>query len=1407
LVSPTVSPEEVREQVDALNALISMEHLSWTAGVTSVSNLSSDAYRRHLGRVPSDAVPGRKSVQKPAAPLSLPPSFDWRNNSGDWTTPVRDQLDCGSCWAFSTTSAFESYWERLKNDPGLNPDFSEQFLVSCAATSYGCSGGSNTAMDYFVDRAVQSAVGTVNEGSYAYTARDSSCSDLTGISRYSVPAGQDWYYVATGANPDSEVPTVDQIKAAIFTNGPLSSYINADSAFQHYRGGIFSTTTLFTTTNHAVLLVGWGHDEETGKDFWIAKNSWGTDWGEEGWFRIFTGSNRVGEGAAYFTMPASSPLPSVTSISPSSSVPGGPAFVLTVEGNGFFTGSVVLWDGIDRQTEYISATQIRAQVLSSDIAVAGTHTVTVVTPPPGGGSSNPLTFTVGQSENPVPSLTLINPTAATRGGSGITLRVTGNNFISGSRVRWNGVDKTTSFLSATYLQATIPAVDIVQAGTAQISVYNPAPGGGTSGALPFTVTTLDPSPPAQPVRLVMVHHSVGENWLSDENGGLGLSLMGNNYYVSDTNYGWGPESIGDLTDIGSWWDWFRSGKSPEYTSALFRETGQWSAYSRLPEAPSGENEVVLFKSCFPNSALSGSPSDPVPPIGNNPLRGQSSSSEFHTIANAKGIYVDILEYFRTRQDRLFVVVTAPPLSDPAYAANARAFNTWLVNDWLANYQYKNVAVFDFYNVLTSNGGSSFINDLNQETGNHHRYWNGVVQHKTDGGGNTLAYPSGDDHPTQAGNRKATGEFTQLLNIAYHAWKTQQPAPAPTVTSITPTSGQTGAVVVISNIAGTNYTSPMTVLLTKSGSPDIVATSVVVASSTRISCQFDLTGAAVGRWDVVVRNPDSQEGRGVGLFSVTSAPVPAPTVTSITPASGQTGAVVVISDLAGTNYTSPMTVLLTKSGSPDIVATSVVVASSTRISCQFDFIGAAVGTWDVVVRNSDGQEGLGAGLFSVTSAPVPAPTVSSIMPSTGQTGTVVIVSDLAGRNFISPVTVRLTRSGSSDIAATSVVVASSTRISCQFDLTGAAVGTWDVVVRNPDGQEGRGTGLFYVAGTPGTMRADFTASPRSGPAPLKVQFTDASSGSITSWWWSFGDGTISSDQNPTHTYLREGTYTVSLKIAGSGGTYRKSASRYIIVGGDPVPPVAEFSGSPRSGTAPLDVQFSDLSTGAPTSWSWDFGDGATSLEQNPLHRYMGAGTYTVTLSVRTAAGSSTKIRDSYITVLDLPPGPPVADFSGSPRSGTVPLNVQFSDLSTGSPERWEWNFGDGTSNGTSPSPMHSYGTTGTFTVSLTVWNGGGSATMVRVGYITASSIPPTPGTLRADFSGTPRSGPSPLSVAFTDLSTGYPMTWYWTFGDGGTSRERNPVYEYSRAGTYSVSLRVSNLNGSYRKTMGGYVVVG
>jgi PKD repeat protein/type II secretory pathway component GspD/PulD (secretin) len=163
-------------------------------------------------------------------------------------------------------------------------------------------------------------------------------------------------------------------------------------------------------------------------------------------------------------------------------------------------------------------------------------------------------------------------------------------------------------------------------------------------------------------------------------------------------------------------------------------------------------------------------------------------------------------------------------------------------------------------------------------------------------------------------------------------------------------------------------------------------------------------------------------------------------------------------------------------------------------------------------------------------------------------------------------------------------------------------------------------------------ANFTADIQSGEMPLAVQFTDLSTGEeIAGRYWSFGDGTLSTETNPVHTYLKNGTYDVSLTVVNAAGPSVATKSQYIVVSANSAPPTANFTANITGGSVPLTVQFTDTSTGDPTSWLWIFGDGATSTDQNSVHTYMASGTYNVSLTVSNSAGSGTETKQDYITV--------------------------------------------------------------------------------------------------------------------------------------------------------------------------------
>ena len=170
------------------------------------------------------------------------------------------------------------------------------------------------------------------------------------------------------------------------------------------------------------------------------------------------------------------------------------------------------------------------------------------------------------------------------------------------------------------------------------------------------------------------------------------------------------------------------------------------------------------------------------------------------------------------------------------------------------------------------------------------------------------------------------------------------------------------------------------------------------------------------------------------------------------------------------------------------------------------------------------------------------------------------------------------------------------------------------------------------------------------------------------------------------------------------------------------PTAAFTASPVSGTVPVSATFVDRSTGVPTSWLWDFGDGSTSTSSRPTHAYIAAGTYSVTLTVTNAKGSASTTQASLVAVA---PNPPLlnARFSGTPTSGAAPLPVQFTDASVGGATGWAWDFGDGTTS-TDQNPQHVYTANGKYTVKLTVTSPDGTNTRIRTDYVNVSALPTT-----------------------------------------------------------------------------------
>ncbi len=297
------------------------------------------------------------------------------------------------------------------------------------------------------------------------------------------------------------------------------------------------------------------------------------------------------------------------------------------------------------------------------------------------------------------------------------------------------------------------------------------------------------------------------------------------------------------------------------------------------------------------------------------------------------------------------------------------------------------------------------------------------------------------------NGKTTGNWNLVVSNSDSQSATLNDAfsislPAPTVTSVSPATGSNAETKSVT-ISGTNFVSGAFVKLTQTGQTDIAATNVTVVSATSITCSFDLNGKTTGNWNLVVSNSDDQSATLNNGFSITS-PVLVPAISTVSPSSANNNGSVSLT-ITGTNFVSGASAKLTLNGQSDIAATNVTVVSATSITCSFDVSGKATGNWSLIVTNTNNQSGNGT--FTISQL---APTLMSISPNTGLNNETKSVT-ITGTNFLSGVSVKLTKTGEADILGSSINLTGTTSITCSFDLNGKATGGWNLIVTNTDSQ--------------------------------------------------------------------------------------------------------------------------------------------------------------------------------------------------------------------------------------------------------------------------------------------------------------------------------------------------------------------
>ena len=529
-----------------------------------------------------------------------------------------------------------------------------------------------------------------------------------------------------------------------------------------------------------------------------------------------------------------------------------------------------------------------------------------------------------------------------------------------------------------------------------------------------------------------------------------------------------------------------------------------------------------------------------------------------------------------------------------------------------------------------------------------------------------------------------------------------------------------------------------------------------------------------------------------LALVAGARVPPPTDTNLVPVASPSA--------DPSTGTVPLTVAFSSAGSTDPDGTIASYAwdfgdGGTSTDAEPTHVYTSVGTYVAVLTVTDDGGATATASVDVSVQAVPNQSPIADLQATPTSGSVALVVSFDG-------------SGSTDPDGSIASYAwdfgdgsTSTEVSPTHTYLAAGSYVAELTVTDDDGATGVATQVIEVAPNLAPTAAA-SATPTTGKAPLLVAFegsgsTDAD-GTIVSYAWDFGDGSTSTDADPSHTYLLPGSYSAELTVTDDDGGVDTTTVTIEVAAN--VAPTAVANATPTAGQVPLTVAFSGStsadSDGTIVSYAWDFGDGNSSTAADPTYTYSSTGTYTATLTVTDDDGAT----DSSSVVIEVNPVPnvaPTAVASGTPTTGKEPLTVLFSSAgssdSDGTIVSYAWDFGDGGSS-TQANPSHTYTAAGTYTATLTVTDNAGGSNTATVQTVVTPNQAPT-----AAASGTPTTGKEPLTVLFSSAGStdgdGTIVSYAWDFGDGGSSTQADPSHTYLQDGTYSATLTVTDDNGA------------
>ncbi len=817
--------------------------------------------------------------------------------------------------------------------------------------------------------------------------------------------------LSAGGGRFSGFPTIDQLNAEIFSppylfKGERPAITSIPTSVQH--GATFQIGNAAPNNVARVTMLAPGavtHEVNMSQRFaelTFTRTASGLDVqapsnpniAPPGYYLIFligtNGVPSIGSFVQVTPTTAPAPVPTVTNTSPTSATAGGAAFTLTVNGTGFTSSSVVRWNNNNRTTGFNSSTQLTASITAADIASQGTASVTVFTPAPGGGTSNAATFTINPS-NPVPATTSLSPNTVAAGSGAFTLTVNGSNFVSGSTVRWNGGNRTTTFVSATQLTAAITAADVASASTVTVTVFSPAPGGGTSNAQTFTTTGTNPVPTTTSISPAGVTA-----------GGAAFTLT-----VNGTNFVTGGVSTVRFNG---------SNRTTTFVSA----TQLTATLTAADRAIGGTGSVTVFNTTpggGTSNAQTLSIGNPAPTTtGLSPTSVTAGGATFTLTVNGTNFISGASTVRWNGNDRATTFVSATQLTTQITAADIAAAGTGSVTVFTA----------------TPGGGTS-------------------------------------------------GAQTLSINN-----------PAPTTTGLSPSSVMAGSGAFTLTVNGTNFISGVSTV--RWNGSNRTTTFVSATQLTAAITAADVASAGSGSVTVFNATPGGGTSNAQTLSITATNPVPA--TTSLSPTSVVAGSNAFTLTVNGSNFVNGAVV---RWNNADRTTTFGSAAQLTAQITAADV--ASMGSATVTVFNPAPGGGTSNGQTFTITATNPVPATTSLSPTSISAGSAAFTLTVNGSNFVNGAIVRW---NGADRTTTFGSAAQVTAQITAADVASATTAT--VTVFNPAPGGGTSNGQTFTittgGGTPQGLVAAYSMNIGSGTAVADTSGNN-NNGTVANGTWAAG----------------------------------------------------------------------------------------------------------------------------------------------------------------------------------------------------------------------------------------------------------------------------------------------------------------